>query len=159
MKRAGKRQGCLLMYMAILILATACNSAAPASSSGLVDNPMTGLPDNVGYLRAAHPAGGRLAIFDADTFQVYRSVDLPPSTSDFSHRLEIGPFGRIWLGYSQTGLDISKLGTGNGDRVLVFSANGDLAHELDIGCSPPDTGIAFAIGYAFIACAAGGLPE
>ena len=157
MKRAGKLQGYLVMYMAMLVLATACNSTAPASSSGLVDNPKTGLPDNVGYLRAAHPAGGRLTIFDADTFQVYRSVDLPPSTSDFSHRLEIGPFGRIWLGYSQTGLDdISKFGTGNSDRVLVFSDNGDLEHELDIGCSPPDTGIAFAIGYAFIACAAGG---
>ena len=157
MKRAGKLQGCLLMYMAMLVLATACNSAASTSSSGPVDNPTTGLPENVGYLRAAHPAGGRLTIFDADTFQVYRSVDLPPSTSDFSHRLEIGPFGRIWLGYSQIGLDdITKFGPGARDRVLVFSHNGDLEHELDIGCSPPDTGIAFAIGYAFIACAAGG---
>ena len=157
MKRAGKLQGCLLMYMAMLVLATACNSAASTSSSGPVDNPTTRLPENVGYLRAAHPAGGRLTIFDADTLQVYRSVDLPPSTSDFSHRLEIGPFGRIWLGYSQIGLDdITKFGPGARDRVLVFSHNGDLEHELDIGCSPPDTGIAFAIGYAFIACAAGG---
>ena len=157
MKRAGKLQGCLFMYMAMLVLATACNSAASTSSPGPVDNPTTGLPENVGYLRAAHPAGGRLTIFDADTFQVYRSVDLPPSTSDFSHRLEIGPFRRIWLGYSQIGLDdITKFGPGARDRVLVFSHNGDLEHELDIGCSPPDTGIAFAIGYAFIGCAAGG---
>ena len=34
----------------------------------------------------------------------------------------------------------------------MFSPEGELKHELDIGCGPPDTGIAFAGGYAFIVC-------
>ena len=40
--------------------------------------------------------------------------------------------------------------------MLVFSPEGDLEHELDLGCAPPDSGIAFASGYAFIGCAASG---
>ena len=148
-KKAGRHTTCLLLYLTILALATACGGPGLTSEAEV--------PTNVGYLRAAHPTGGRFVTFNADTFEVHRAVDLPPSTSDFSHRLEIGPGGRVWLGYSQIGLDeISKFGPGARDRVLVFSHDGNLEHELDIGCSPPDTGIAFANGYAFIACAAGG---
>ena len=143
------------MLAAIIVLATACRG------TGAESGPAAPLPASVGYLRAAHLDGGMLVVFDADTFEVYRSVGLPPSTLDFSHRLEIGPQGRVWIGYSQLGLDhltkqIIPLGPGSEDRVLVFSPDGVLEHELDIGCSPPDTGIAFANGYAFIACAGSG---
>ena len=104
-------------------------------------------------------------MFNADTFEVYRAVEVPPAGIDYSHRLEFGPADRIWFGYSQIGVDditktfedgklhMTKTEAGGKDRVLVFSPEGELEHELDIGCSPPDTGIAFAEGYAFIACA------
>ena len=155
MNIAGRNLSCLLLCLAVLLLATACGGGGLASEAG--PGSEAEFPANVGYLRAADPTGGRFVTFNADTFEVHRAVDLPPSTSDFSHRLEVGPAGRIWLGYSQIGLDhITKFGPGARDRVLVFSHDGNLEHELDIGCSPPDTGIAFANGYAFIACAAGG---
>ena len=132
MNIAGRNLSCLLLCLAVLLLATACGDPSLTSEAEV--------PTNVGYLRAAHPTGGRFVTFNADTFEVHRAVDLPPSTSDFSHRLEIGPAGRIWLGYSQIGLDqITKFGPGARDRVFVFSHDGNLEHELDIGCSPPDT--------------------
>ena len=95
------------------------------------------------------------------------AVDLPPASIGFSHRLEFDPSGRIWLGYTQIGVDeitkavefgndpLTITMAGGQDRVLVFSPGGELEHELDIGCSPPDSGIAFAEGYAFIGCAGG----
>jgi len=107
-------------------------------------------------------------VFNADTFEVYRAVDLPPASMGLSHRLEFDPAGRIWLGYTQIGVDeitkavefgkdpLNITMAGGKDRVLVFSPEGELEHELDIGCFPPDTGIAFAGGYAFIGCAASG---
>ena len=125
-------------------------------------SPEAGLPANVGYLRSSHPRGSRFTVFNADTFEVYRAVDLPPASINFSHRLEFGPAGRIWLGYYHQAPDeitktlvngklhIDKIRDDQG--VLVFSPEGELEHELDIGCSPPDTGIAFAGGYAFIGC-------
>ena len=115
--------------------------------------PMGEFPRNPGYLRASHPDSGQLTIFDAESFEVYRNITLPPSTRDFSHRLEIDPAGRVWIGYSQIGIDriVRKK-----ERVLVFSPDGELEHELDLGCAPVDTGIAFASGYAFIGCAASG---
>ena len=157
MKRAAWLHLRLLLCLGIPVLATACSSAGVTLEAESSPGPTTKFPANVGYLRAAHPSGGRLVIFNGDTFEVYRSVDLPPSTHGRSHRLEIGPAGRIWLGYSQVGIDhITKFGPGARDRVLVFSPDGVLEHELDVGCSPPDTGIAFANGYAFVACAASG---
>ena len=153
MKDTSRLHLCLVLCLAILMLATACSGAGVTPDVELEPGPKTEFPANVGYLRASHPSGGRLIVFNADTFEVYRTVDLPPSTNDFSHRLEIDPHGRIWLGYSQIGVDhIPK----TGDHVLVFSRYGELEHELDIGCAPPDTGMAFAGGYAFIGCAFSG---
>ena len=149
--------------MVLLTLVVACSSAGPSppgSSAATLEagsSPAVGIPANVGYLRSSHPFGSRFIVFDADTFEVYRAVDLPPASIDFSHRLEFGPGGRIWLGYTQIGVDdVTKSPGGGEDRVLVFSPGGELEHELDIGCSPPDAGIAFAGGYAFIGCAASG---
>ena len=114
---------------------------------------LPGLPNNPGYLRSAHASRSTLTIFDADNFSVYRTVELPPANIDYSHRLELDPAGRIWIGYSQV---LIGLLSGGKDRVLVFSQRGDLEHELDLGCGPIDTGVAFANGYAFIGCAASG---
>ena len=108
------------------------------------------LPANPGYLRTAHSSGSKLTIFDADTFSVYRTVELPPATISYSHRLEADPTGRIWIGSSQIGIDQIRK---KKERVLVFPPGGDLEHELDLKCSPLDIGIAFANGYAFVECA------
>ena len=51
------------------------------------------------------PRFASLTIFDSDTFEVYRTVELPDSwVSDF-HRLELDPMGRIWIAYTQDGMD------------------------------------------------------
>ena len=150
--------GRLALCMALLTLVVACSGAGPSPPKSLPatpeagSSPEAGLPPNVGYLRSSHPFGSQLTVFNADTFEVYRSVELPRASISFSHRLEFGPAGRIWLGYTQTGVDDLKLRGGGKDRVLVLSPEGELEHELDIGCSPLDMGIAFAEGYAFIGC-------
>ena len=107
-------------------------------------------PQNPGYLRATERDFGRLTIFDADTFEVYRTIDLPQAFEGSSHRLERDDKGRIWIGYSQeyTGV-LPWIGK---EEVRVFSARGDLEHVLDTQCGPPEGGIAFANGYAFIGC-------
>ena len=151
MKSVSRLHPSQFLLMVMLVMATACGGSFSELPTGA---PTTGeFPTNPGYLRASHPSSGMLTVFDADTFEVYRNVKLPPSTHDFSHRLEVDPAGRIWIGYSQIGIDHIRR---KRDRVLVFSPDGDLLHELDIGCAPPDTGIAFANGYAFIGCAASG---
>ena len=114
------------------------------------------LPKHPGYLRAAHPSLGKLTIFDADTFEVYRTVELPPSTVGFTHRLEIDPDGRIWIGYSEYVVDVMFGGNRRKSGVLVLSPEGDLEHELNVGCANPNGGIAFANGYAFIGCPVSG---
>ncbi len=152
--------GSLALCMVLLSLVVACSGAGSSPPKSLPATPEAGfsleagLPPNVGYLRSSHPFGSRFTVFNADTFEVYRSVELPRASIGSSHRLEFGPAGRIWLGYTQTGVDDLKLRGGGKDRVLVFSPEGELEHELDIGCGTPDTGIAFAGGYAFIGCAA-----
>ena len=131
-------------FTVVFVLAAACNG----NSSSLGE-----LPAHVGYLRASSSSEGSLTIFDADTFEIYRTVKLPPALVIHSHRLEIDPAGRIWIGSSQAGIDrlLRKK-----DRVLVFSPQGDLEYELDLGCNRPYPGIAFANGYAFIGCSASG---
>ena len=112
-------------------------------------------PANPGYLRASDAGLGKLVVFDADTFDVYREVDLPPATVVYSHRMEPDPIGRIWVGYSQSGLDrfLKKRKSG----VLIFSPEGTLEHELELECARPNGGIAFASGYAFIGCVGSGI--
>ncbi len=138
--------GLVLLMVMLVMAATACSDSLDELLKGE-------FPTNPGYLRASDPSTGMLTIFDADTFEVYRTVELPPSTDDFSHRLEIDPAGRIWIGYSQIGIDHLRR---KKERVLIFSSDGELEHELDLGCAPVDTGIVFANGYAFVGCAASG---
>ena len=110
------------------------------------------LPENVGYLHSGTPRLGQLTIFDADTFEVYREVEIPVTWVAYSHRLELDPMGRIWMGYAQDGMG----GRGRHSGVQVLSPWGDLEHDFDLGCAPPDGGIAFANGFAFVGCAASG---
>ena len=124
-------------------------------ASGCQDNDLEvygELPENVGYLHSGTPRLGQLTIFDADTFEVYRSVEIPITWESYSHRLELDPMGRIWIGYAQDGM--SRRGSHSG--VQVLSPRGELEHDLDLGCAPPDGGIAFANGFAFVGCAASG---
>ena len=124
-------------------------AAAYIADAIIEDNgPFGEFPKNPAYLRATDRDFGKLTIFDADTFKVYRTIDLPQAFEGNSHRLERDGKGRIWIGYSQeyTGAWPVK------EEVRVFSAKGDLEHVLDTQCGPPEGGIAFANGYAFIGC-------
>ena len=109
-------------------------------------------PSNLGYLRSGTPQLGRLTIFDADTFNIFRSVEMPVAWVAFSHRMELGPMGRIWIGYAQDGM--SHRGRRSG--VQILSPEGKLEHDIDLSCVPPDGGIAFANGLAFVGCTASG---
>ena len=134
-----------VLGLALLAIAFACGGDT---------GPFGEFPENSGYLRTAK----KLVIFNADTHEVYRTIDLPeePWPGD-SHRLEMDEKGRIWIGYNQGrpgswAILLGTLKTG----VLVFSAEGDLEHEVkvsdDTECRSPRGGIAFAKGYAFIGC-------
>ena len=122
---------CFRFFLLVLVLVM-------ATAAGECYETLGQLPENPGYLRASSPRLGSLTIFDSDTFEVYRTVELPDSWASYSHRLELDPMGRIWIGYSQDGMDriVRRWG------VLVFSSEGDLQHELDLPCAPPDSGIA-----------------
>ncbi len=135
-----------VLGLTVLTLAFACGGDT---------GPFGEFPENTGYLRTAE----KLVIFNADTFEIYRTNDLPeePWPGD-SHRLEIDDKGRIWIGYNQERpgswwpWTVWTLKT----RVLVFSAEGDSEYEVkvsdDTECRSPRAGIAFAKGYAFIGC-------
>ena len=127
--------------------------AAPYIADAVIqDNgPFGEFPKNPAYLRATDRDFGKLIIFDADTFEIYRTVDLPSAIAGASHRLERDGKGRIWIGYNEdyTSMIFPRRAK---SEVRVFSARGDLEHVLDAQCGPPDGGIAFANGYAFIGC-------
>ena len=127
--------------------------ATPYIADAIIkDNgPFGEFPKNPGYLRSNDSGFGKLTIFDADAFKVYRMIDLPPATLGRTHRLERDGKGRIWIGYVEdyTGMIFPRRVK---SEVRVFSAKGDLEHVLDTQCGPPDGGIAFANGYAFIGC-------
>ena len=131
---------------AILALAALAVGIACGGDSG----PLTEFPPNPGYLRAASAESGNLVIFNAETFEVYRTVDLPHASVAYSHRLERDDSGRIWIGYGQYFNRTFPFRPKS--EVLVFSARGELDHALDTDCEPSEGGIAFANGYAFIGC-------
>lgn len=112
--------------------------------------PFGDFPKNPGYLRATDGEFGQLTIFDADTFEIHRTVDLPRALEGDSHRLERDDKGRIWIGYSQEYTGV--LPWASKEEVRVFSAEGELEHVIDTQCGPPEGGIAFAIRRAFISC-------
>ena len=64
-----------------------------------------GSPTNPGYMRAFKGRNSQFIIFDADTYEIYRGVEFRSTPPLDSHRLEIGPNGRIWVGYAESGGD------------------------------------------------------
>ena len=143
---AAKKTLTVVAISAILTLSVAC---------GRDSGPFGDFPENPGYLRATNADFGKLVIFDADTFEIYRTVDVPRALEGRSHRLERDDKGRIWIGYSQEYTGV--LPWMNKEEVRVFSAEGELEHTIQVNSDdeyrgPPEGGIAFANGYAFIGC-------
>ena len=133
--------GCTLVALAALavLLGISCGPA-------LADPPA-----NPGYMRASKGRNSQFIIFDADTYKIYRSVKFPQSSIPYSHRLEIGPNGRIWVGYDETRDGLFAYMLRDQRRgILVFAPDGTLLHEVDILCG--GSGMAFASGYAFVGC-------
>ncbi len=104
-----------------------------------------------GYVLAGqNVAGGfaqnALVIFDTQTLQVQRRVELPRS---WAQNLATDPQGNLWIGFSGDMRD-------SDNRVQVYSAQGELRKTLR-PCTDPEAGISFAAGRAFIACTENGL--
>ena len=118
---------------------------------------MDALPRNLGYLITdplkEHSA---LTVFDADTSAVFRTVDVVPHHVGSTQWIEVGPQGRVWVGYIGTAEIFTTPGRSG---VMVFTPHGDLVQDLDINCSLPLSGVAFANGYAFIGCGPFGFKE
>ena len=126
--------------------------AASAVLLGISCGPaLTDPPANPGYMRASKGGNSQFIIFDADNYEIYRSVEFPFSYIPRSHRLEIGPNGRIWVGYSESGDGLFAFMLRDQRRgILVFAPDGTLLHDVDLVCDA--SGIAFANGYAFVGC-------
>lgn len=135
----GRTRLVLLVILGILLVVfgSSCNLAPPA---------------NPGYLRVSEGKSSRLITFDADTFEVHRSVKFPPSYTPHSHRLEMDPKGRIWAGYTEPCPDWTGCWLWDQRKgVSIFSRKGGRLHSLGLPCGA-EGGIAFANGYAFIGC-------
>lgn len=109
-------------------------------------------PTNPGYMRAFKGRNSQFIIFDADTYEIYRSVEFRSTPPLDSHRLEIGPNGRIWVGYAESGGDglFAFMLRDQRRGILVFEPDGTLLDDVDLVCDP--SGMAFANGYAFVGC-------
>jgi hypothetical protein len=130
------RPAFLLLILALIL--TACGPAAPLAPRSL-DN--SSLLASVGLSEA----GQSLTLIDPASWAAQRTVTLPRSKV---RQLSRDPQGRIWVGFYGTSTLIDN-------RVQVYSADGDLLHELQ-PCQAPAAGISFAAGRAFIACALNG---
>ena len=143
----------LLGAVGIAVLTIPGTSLAKYAPSFLRDvnsGPFGDFPKNPGYLRATNDDFGKLTIFDTDTFEIYRTIEMPRAWEGPAHRLERDDAGRIWIGFSQwytTGWWPPKR-----SEVWIFSAEGELERVMDEPCSTPEAGIAFANGYAFVNC-------
>ena len=145
-----KKVPMLAVTLTILAVAIAC--VGDGSTFG-------DFPENPGYLRATNADFGKLVIFNADTFEIYRTVDLPKALEGKSHRIERDDKGRIWIGYSQEYTGV--LPWMSKEEVRVFSVEGEPVHTIQVNfddeyCGPPEGGIAFSNGYAFIGCVSSG---
>ena len=103
-------------------------------------------------MRAFKGRNSQFIIFDADTYEIYRSVEFSSRPPLYSHRLEIGPKGRIWVGYAESGGDgiFAYMLRDQRRGILVFAPDGTLLEDVDLECDP--SGMAFANGYAFVGC-------
>ena len=154
------------LFLALQVLAVACTyedhvrlneflsqkDKKPLKDTGYL---MDALPRNLGYL-VTKPLKehGALTVFDADTSAVFRTVEVVPHHVGFPYWVEVGPQGRVWVGYIEKLPEIFT--TPGRSGVMVFTPEGDLVRDLNTKCGPHDSGAAFANGYAFIGCAASG---
>lgn len=134
-------------------LAFVLAAAAVAGCSQSSEPPPGPLPANVGYLRSSDNVDSsklsQLVIFDADTFEIYRTVELSESVPYVTNRLAKDEYGRIWLSYGRYG---NKFFPKSDDSaVLVFSPQGELLHQLITECGAA-VNIVFANGRAFLLC-------
>jgi hypothetical protein len=153
------------LFLALQVLAVACtyedhvrlNEFLSQRDETLEDTGylLDALPENLGYL-VTDPLKepGALTVFDADTSEVFRTVELVPTHVGFPYWVDVGPAGRVWVGYLEELVGIFEAPGRSG--VMVFTPEGDLVRDLETNCGPPDSGVAFANGYAFIGCAASG---
>ena len=137
----------LATALAVALIITAAAGCGPSAE------PPTGpLPENVGYLRSSSSNESsnlsKLIIFDADTFEIYRTVSLPESLAHTVNRLVKDDYGRIWLSYYP--YRSYALFKSDNSPVHVFSPDGELLHEVT-GCGAPVNTV-FANGRAFLLC-------
>ena len=137
----------LAAALAVALIVTAAAGCGPSAAP-----PAGPLPENVGYLRSSSSNESsnlsKLIIFDADTFEIYRTVSLPESIVYTVNRLAKDDYGRIWLSYYQLGKKLFPIS--DNSPVHVFSPNGELLHEVT-GCGAAVNTV-FANGRAFLLC-------
>ena len=117
-----------------------------AVGCGRDSGPYGDFPENPGYLRATSADFGKLVVFDADTFEIYRTVDVPRGRSQ---HIDKDDQGRVWIGYTQ-GMDTGIMPWMLKSETRVLSKEGELVHVIE-KCAA-DAGVAFAAGYAFMGC-------
>ena len=144
--RLNRRGFCRVHGWTLVALATLAVLVGISCGPALADPPA-----NPGYMQASKGGNSQFIIFDADNYEIYRSVEFPSSWTPYSHRLEIGPNGRIWVGYDEAGDGLfAFMLRDQRHGILVFAPDGTLLHDVDILCG--GSGMAFANGYAFVGC-------
>lgn len=136
--------------LAVVLAAPAVTVMGCSQSS---EPPPGPLPENVGYLRSSDTNDSshlsKFTIFNADTFEIYRTVELPKSHRYVANRIERDAHGRIWISYNQEGMN--TFSKSDDIAVLVFSPQGELLHKVVPKCGPV-INIAFANNRAFLLC-------
>ena len=94
------------LWLAVLVLATDCigTGVTPEAEPDRDPGPITEFPANVGYLRASHPSGGRLTIFNGEWVVIQDGL----AADAFSH----------------TDTDVADRG-GHAYRVQAYNTGGD----------------------------------
>ena len=95
------------LFLALQVLAVACTyedhvrlneSLSPTDKEPLEDTGylLDTLPGNLGYL-ITDPLQepGALTVFDADTFEVFRTVEVAHTGVEFPYWIEVGPLGGV----------------------------------------------------------------
>ena len=137
----------LATAFAVALIITAAAGCGPSA-----ELPVGPLPENVGYLRSSSSNESsnlsKLIIFDADTFEIYRTVSLPESNRYTTNRLAKDDYGRIWLSYYPYRSKV--IFKSDNVPVHVFSPDGELLHKVT-GCGTPVNTV-FAHDRAFLLC-------
>jgi hypothetical protein len=125
-----------VFLMFLSFVATGCRPRSRAVST---------LDDRIGIVVSGY-VRNTLALFDAQSCEVRKSVSLPRSWAKSVAR---DPHGRIWIGLSG-GVSASD------DRVCVYSPDGAFDRTIRV-CDDPGAGVSFAGSMAFVACCGNGM--